>query len=512
MRRRQHTHVVFIIACLAACLAVLARPSSADVRLPHVFGDHMVVQRGTKIPVWGWADPGEEVAVQLGKRKAKTRADAEGKWIVRLGRIRKAGGPYEMTVTGRNTIRLTDVLVGEVWIASGQSNMQFSVRGAADPEKEIAAAQRPEMRLLQAPRVSAGQPASDIEVEWKRCSPETVADFSAVAYFFGRKLHEELNVPIGLINASWGGTRIEPWTPPVGFASVSELSDQVKKIEEENAKYRQAVAESLKPIENWIQKAQKALEGKAPIPPIPTFPRHGLDGSGAPTGLYNGMIHPFAPFGIRGAIWYQGEANRNDGLAYHEKMKALINGWRAVWGQGDFPFYYVQLAPFRYQEDPREVAKIWEAQLKTLSVANTGMAVTVDIGNVQNVHPKNKQDVGKRLALWALAKDYGRKGLVYSGPLYKSMTVEGRKVRIRFDHVGGGLTSRDGKPLTGFEVAERSRRFEKAEAMIDGKTLLVWSDRARSPIAVRFAWSIQAEPNLSNKEGLPAPAFRTDDW
>jgi sialate O-acetylesterase len=508
----QRSRIPIIIGLLAAWLVVFPPPSSADVRLPRVFGDHMVVQRGIEIPVWGWADPAEEVTVQLGKRKAKTRADAEGKWMARLGRIRKAGGPYEMTVTGKNAVRFTDVLVGEVWIASGQSNMQWSVRGAADPEKEIPAAQYPDVRLLQAPRVAAGQPTSDIEVEWKRCSPETIADFSAVAYFFGRKIHEDLKVPVGLIDASWGGTRIEPWTPPAGFASVPELSDQVKKIEGENAKYRQAVAESLKPIENWIQEAQKALAGNAPIPPIPAFPQHGLNGSGAPTGLYNGMVHPFAPFGIRGAIWYQGEANRNDGLAYHEKMKALINGWRAVWGQGDFPFYYVQLAPFRYQEDPRESAKIWEAQSKTLSVPNTGMAVTVDIGNVADIHPKNKQDVGKRLALWALAKDYGRKGLVYSGPLYKSMTVEGRKVRIRFDHVGGGLVSRDGKPLTWFEVAERNGRFEKAEASIDGKTVLVWSDKAPSPVAVRFAWNIQAEPNLSNKEGLPAPAFRTDDW
>ena len=292
-------------------------------------------------------------------------------------------------------------------------------------------------------------------------------------------MNKELNVPIGLINTSWGGTRIEPWTPIAGFESV----------------------ESLKAIADQA-KAQLAKPEGVPA------------NHGAPTHLYNGMVHAIVPFGIRGAIWYQGESNRGEGVAYEQKMHALINGWRSVWGQGDFPFLYVQLAPYKYVKppmvDPQNLLpQIWEAQTKVLGMKNTGMAVTTDITNLDDIHPKNKQDVGKRLALWALAKNYGKEGLVYSGPIYKSMKVDGNKIRLDFDHVGGGLKSRDGKPLSWFTIAGKEGDFVEAKADIDGNSIVVSSDKVAEPGAVRFGWDQLAEPNLMNAESLPASPFRT---
>jgi sialate O-acetylesterase len=375
-----------------------------------------------------------------------------------------------MTVVGSNTTTLKNILVGEVWVASGQSNMQWPVSKADNAKQEIAAADYPQIRLFDVPRVAAAQPSLDVDAQWRPCTPETVPGFSAVAYFFGRELHKELNVPVGLINTSWGGTRIEPWTPPEGFALVPALAD-------------------------FVERARNAQADR-----------------GSPAALYNGMVHPLVPFAIRGAIWYQGEANHAEGMVYCDKMKALIGGWRKVWAEGAFPFYYVQLAPFGYNTPPGALAGLWEAQLKTLSVPHTGMAVTVDIANIKDIHPRNKQDVGKRLALWALAHDYGRQGLVCSGPLYRSMAVEGNKVRLTFDHVGGGLASRDGKPLSWFTIAGEDKNFIDARAVIDGDTVVVHSDQVEKPAAVRFGWHKLAEPNLSNREGLPASPFRTDDW
>jgi sialate O-acetylesterase len=284
-------------------------------------------------------------------------------------------------------------------------------------------------------------------------------------------------VPIGLIGSNWGGTRIEPWTPPVGFQMVPALKD---------------IADNLS-----------------------QFPSKNPDGKvnhQSPLALYNGMIHPLLPYAVRGAIWYQGESNNGEGMLYHEKMKALIQGWRKVWNNESMPFYFVQLAPFRYGGDPTRLPGIWEAQTATLSVPHTGMAVTVDISNVADIHPRNKQDVGKRLALWALAKDYGKEGIVYSGPLYKSMKVEGNKIRLGFDHVGGGLVSRDGKPLSCFTIAGEDKNLVEAKAEIDGDAVVVSADAVAQPVAVRFGWHQEAEPNLSNKDGLPASPFRTDNW
>lgn len=319
------------------------------------------------------------------------------------------------------------------------------------------------------------------------------------------------------MKAAWGGTRIEPWTPPAGFAPIPKLRKIVEDVERLKRQYRQALPATLDAIDEWSAATRKALaRGDAGLPEMPSWPRHPLDSSTQPTGLYNGMIHPLVPLAIRGVIWYQGEANvyAGDGIIYRDKMQALISGWREAWGQGDFPFYYVQLAPFNYARDrdikPHQLPAIWEAQAAALSIPNTGMVVTTDIGDLQRIHPKKKKQVGKRLALWALAKTYGREDLVYFGPLYKSMTTEDGRIRIGFEHVGGGLASRDGKPLTWFEIAGADRRFVEAQARIVGDTVEVWSEQVARPVAVRFGWDMTAQPNLMNKEGLPAAPFRTD--
>lgn len=496
------------LALLIATLLPAATPASADVTLPSVFGSHMVMQRDVELPVWGWADPAETVVITLAGVSAATTADEKGNWMLRLPGM-EAGGPHEMTVRGNNLIRLEDILIGDVWICSGQSNMEWPVNRVNDAEREVAAADYPQIRLLHVPRRPSGQPGEDVDAAWRVCTPDTIGGFSAVAYFFGRELHDEVGVPIGLVNTSWGGTRIEPWTPAEGFAAVAETRPIVAQIREADERYREGVRKSLADMEAWIAGTRAALASGERITPIPLPDAHPLESRARPTGLYNGMVHPLVPYAIRGAIWYQGEANREDGLAYAAKMRALIAGWRAVWKQGDFPFYFVQLAPFRYGGDPLLLPVIWEAQTATLSVPNTGMAVVNDIANLRDIHPRNKQDVGRRLALWALAGTYHHDDVVPSGPLYKSMTVEGNRIRVRFNHTGSGLAWRDGQALTWFEIAGADGSYVKANAAIDRDTVMVWSDEVRKPVAVRFAWHQEAEPNLMNKEGLPAGPFRS---
>ena len=460
-------------------LAIVAwtAPASAAVKLPAVIGDNMVLQRGEAVPIWGWDDPGTQVTVTLGDSKVTGTADDQGKWCVRLPAM-TAGGPHTLTVAGTTSVTVANILVGDVWLCSGQSNMEWSVANSNNPQEEIAAANHPRIRHIKIPHVPADTPQQDVASSgWQVCSPQTVSGWTAVGYFFARHLQQELDVPVGLIGSNWGGTRIEPWTPPVGFQQVPALRDIADKLD--------------------------------------SFPTRNADGKinhQSPLALYNGMIAPLVPYGIRGALWYQGESNNGEGMLYFEKKKALIGGWRALWNKPDLPFYFVQLAPFRYGGEPKNLAGIWEAQTATLSLPHTGMAVTVDISNLTDIHPRNKQDVGKRLALWALAQLYGKTDLVYSGPLYKSMAVEGNKIRLAFDHVGSGLVARDGQPLNWFTIAGEDKEFVAAQAEIDGATVVVSADSVANPVAVRFGWTQEAEPNLSNKEGLPASPFRTDKW
>jgi sialate O-acetylesterase len=449
---------------------MLVATARADVTLPSFFGDNMVLQRDLPLPVWGWAQAGEKVSVSLDNNTVSTTALADGMWIVKLP-IMKAGGPYEMTVTGNNTVTFRNVLVGEVWICSGQSNMEMAVSKSAQGAEVAAQAANPRIRLLLIPRTSSHQPARDVTAKWKSCTPETAAGFSAAAYFFGREINKQLDVPVGLIESAWGGTAITPWTnPAVGHA----------------------------PPQGNLPTGKKPAKFKV-------------------GDLYNGMIHPLVPFGIRGAIWYQGEANTvaRDGRKYLPKMQDLIAGWRTAWGQGDFPFYYVQLPPYAYSARGKagtamDLPELRQAQLDALSIANTGMAVTTDIGG-GGLHPANKQDVGKRLALWALAKTYGRKDLTCSGPLYKSFKIETNKIRVSFDY-GKGMKARGGKNLNWFEIAGEDRTFYQAKAVVDGETIVVSSDSVARPVAVRFGANQMAVPNLVNEADLPASPFLTDTW
>jgi sialate O-acetylesterase len=495
---------------LAAYLLVAASPLPAEVCLPRIIDSNMVLQRDMPLPIWGWAAPGEEVTVSIAGQKATAKADDLGRWEVRLSPLQASAKPLEMTVAGRNKIALKNILVGEVWLCSGQSNMGLSVSQVTDAEKELAGADQPMIRLFESPKVPSPRPTSDVFGRWQTCTPETVKGFTAVGYFFGLNLLKRLDAPIGLINASWGGTRIEPWTPAEAFGEYPKLKDIAEQVAWQNEEQTKALAPLVPAIEAWAKAAGQAQAKGQPIPALPALPGSRLSTNNQPTTLYNGMVAGLVPFGIRGAIWYQGEANVREGMLYFEKMKALIGGWRKAWGQGEFPFYYVQLAPYRYGNQPYALPELWEAQVAALSIPRTGMAVTNDIGTVGDIHPKNKQDVGKRLALWALADTYGRMGVECSGPLYRSMSVEGSSIRISFDHVGSGLASRDGEPLSWFEIAGADGKFVEAQARIDGATVVVSSDEVPQPVAVRFAWSQVAQPNLMNKDGLPASAFRTD--
>lgn len=344
MKRKAHS-----LALLTMVLFMRPLPAAAEVRLPRVFSDHMVLQRDMAVPVWGWASPGAAVQVRLGKNLARTTADKDGRWMVKLDPM-PAGGPFEMIVKGPNSVRFTDVLAGDVWVCSGQSNMAWPVSRADRGSKEVAAANHPNVRLLTVPKKQSGRPESDADIKWSVCTPETAAGFSAVAYFFGRELHQKLNVPVGLVNTSWGGTAIEPWTPREGFLLVPSLASFTANIDAAEASYRKLVEQYLIDLEKWLPEAKQRAKGEGEIPAIPPWPDHPMPtGEGrAPASMYNAMVAPLVPYGIRGAIWYQGEANVGQGMAYHEKMKALIGGWRKVWGQGDFGFYYAQLAPFGY--------------------------------------------------------------------------------------------------------------------------------------------------------------------
>jgi sialate O-acetylesterase len=502
-------------ALSAAMVFVLAASTPADVTLPAIIGDHMVLQSGTPLTIWGWAEPGEEVSVSLAEMNAVATADPAGEWLLKLPPMAASAEPLIMTISGRNTIELTDVLVGEVWLGSGQSNMEWPVIAADDAPREIAAANDPQLRLFLVPKTPAATPAKNVEASWTVCTPDSVKSFSAVSYFFGRELREKLDVPVGMIASAWGGTRIEPWTPPAAFADSPDLENERKQLEAARAgyaHYKDELKRHLPKLRAWLEDAEKAVANGELPPDPPAFPPNPFGHPGAPTSLYNGMIHPLVPFALRGALWYQGEANRGQGLHYHDLMQALIRGWRTEWRQGNFPFLFVQLAPYRYDEHVTWLPEIWEAQTATLTTTNTGMAVTTDIGNVADIHPRNKREVGRRLALWALAKTYGHDDLVYSGPMYESMTVEGGRARVKFRHVGGGLTSRDERPLTWFSIAGEDKKFVPATATIEGDAVVVESPSVSAPVAVRFGWHQVAEPNLANQEGLPASPFRTDNW
>jgi sialate O-acetylesterase len=653
---------------LLAALSAATLPAAADVKLPAIFGDNMVLQQNMPIKVWGWAAADEKVSVKLAGKEQATQADKNGDWAVTFEPLKAGGDAIELTVTGNNTLTLKNILVGEVWICSGQSNMEFHLASVKNAQKEIEQSDYPQIREFSVEHIPCAIVARDLKGKWAVCGPKTSADFSAVGYFFARDLHKDLKVPVGMIHTSWGATSSEPWTSREGLKDVPWFQSVLKEYDaftrdmavantpEEAraaaeklpeawyAKYRQqdpgnkgfdlgyasadfddaAWKEMKLPdiIQNhvpkvngafWFRKAvdvPEKLAGKdllLNLGPVDDFdttyfngkfvgaigketpnaygvPRSykvagnlvkagrnviavrvfdwagngGINGrpdqamnlvdptqkdappvaqlrgawkykaelelpqmeflnppgtQGSPCGLYNGMIAPLTPFPIRGAIWYQGESNSGAAIKYRTVFPALIKDWRAKWNQPEMPFLFVQLANFMARSDqPTESswAELREAQMMTLALPKTGMAVTIDIGDAVDIHPKDKQDVGKRLELAALSQAYG-KDVIYSGPIYKSMKIEGDKVRLSFDHLGGGLVAKDGK-LVGFAIAGEDRKFVWADAVIDGDTVVVSSPQVASPTAVRYAWADNPACNLYNKAGLPASPFRTDDW
>ncbi len=470
---------------LAAVLVLCTTPCLAEVRLPKIIGSNMVLQRESEVNIWGWSEAGEEIRVDCDwlDTTASVNADANGNWQVCI-KTGEAGGPHSMTIAGKNRITLKQILFGEVWIGSGQSNMEMPLvkvsgayTGIEDSAREVAEADYPEIRLFQVGNFSSKEPLDDVQAgismygippsasTWQACTPETIPNFSSTAYFFARELHTELGVPIGIIDSSWGGTSAEAWTPASGLKTLGYTTE-------------------LEQAATLPQQADQKV----------------------PTRLYNGMIHPLRKFKIKGVLWYQGEGNAGRADKYHQLFSTMIGQWREVFDD-EFSFYFVQISPFNYQG--LNSAYLREAQLETTSLPKTGMAVTMDIGNLSDIHPKNKQEVGRRLALWALANDYGR-AVVYSGPIYQASTFGEGKARLKFDHVGSGLATRDEKTPSHFAIAGHDKVFHPATAVIDGEELVVSSSKVAEPIAVRYAFTSQAMPNLMNKAGLPASSFRTD--
>ncbi len=465
----------------------VARAQDADHPfLSPVFTDNMVLQRNIKDPVWGWTKPGETVKVTFNGKSVAAKADSTGKWMAKVGPL-PAGGPYTLTIAGSQTVDLKNILMGDVWICSGQSNMEMGIGNVFNAEQEVAAANNPEIRLFTVQKKISYKPETVCNGKWDVCTPETVRaggwnGFSAVGYFFGRSLYEKLHVPIGLIHTSWGGTIAEAWTSPEALKVLPDFVDRVNEV----------VARGQEP-------ATVANPGGNP---------------NISTVLYNGMISPLIPFGIKGAIWYQGESNAGRAFQYRSLLPTMIKDWRARFDVGEFPFYIVQLANFTaIKPEPGESdwAELREAQLLTAeTLPHTWLAVITDIGDDKDIHPKNKQDVGKRLALASLGRDYGVKG-EYSGPIYKSFEKVLGGIKLKFDHVGTGLTAKEGD-LKGFAIAGDDKKFVWADAKIVGNTIIVSASSVAKPVAVRYAWANNPVANLYNKEGLPASPFRTDDW
>jgi sialate O-acetylesterase len=492
----------------------------AEVKLPSLLSDGLVLQQGMKVNIWGTADPGERVTVTLKDQQVSGVADSDGQWKVKLGPL-NPGGPFTMTIAGQNTITLHDVLVGEVWVCSGQSNMEMPVGtnpqgwsgNVANYQDEMARADYPRLRLFTVQKAVAGKPQREVKGYWVAARPQTVGEFSAVGYFFGRELLKVLNVPIGMIHSSWGGTPAESWTSHGTLESDPEFTSILDSGAKLLSPYPKVFQDFEQRLGQWRQDSDKAESDGAPVPKAPTVPDDPRRNPWRPASLFNAMIVPLTPYAIRGAIWYQGESNADRPAQYRKLFPAMIRDWRRVWEEGDFPFLFVQLANWGISQPRSNWPELREAQLMTLSLPKTGMAVTIDIGDGSDIHPKNKQEVGYRLALAAQAVAYGQ-DVIYSGPLYESMAVEGDKIRLRFKYVYGGLVAKNSPTarLSGFEMAGEDHKFVAAEAKIDGDTVVVASERVPHPVAVRYAWVMNPGCNLYNRAGLPASPFRTDNW
>lgn len=455
------------------CLLLLSISLSAQLRLPAILGDHMVLQQNSTAKIWGWCDVGEKIKLKTGwdTTTYEVTGTPDANWSIGI-KTPGAGGPYKISIQGNTTIVIDDVLIGEVWLCSGQSNMEMSASwsGLKKFDADVAAANNKNIRFFQIPHTTAAFPQNDVEAKWVVCNPEDMRRFSLAGYFFGKQLNEELGYPVGLINSSWGGTPAEVWTPQDAIeanATISKAASQLKKV--------------------------------------PWGPIH----AGY---AYNAMIYPLINFPIAGSIWYQGEANVSAAATYNTLFAAMIQSWRKDWNK-EFPFYYVQIAPYSgYGADNENSALLREAQTKTLSVPNTGMVITSDlVDNIKDIHPQMKKEVGLRLANYALAQTYGKKDRAYKSPTYQNMKVEKGKIRLFFNDADKGLVTKDGGP-TEFYIAGEDKIFVPATAKIEGNTVLVWNKSIKNPVAVRFGFTNAAMPNLFSKEGLPVNSFRTDDW
>lgn len=499
---------------LGLCLAIATR---ADVTVASLFQDHAVLQRDQPVPVWGWAEPGEKVTVEFRGQSVAATADAKGNWQVKLSSLAASAEPATLVVRGKNTLTFSDVLIGEVWLASGQSNMEWRVEQANAAAAEIAAAKHPLIRQFDVPNLVAEAPKTTTAGSWIVCSPETAGKFSAVAYYFARDLQKAANVPVGIINSSWGGTPVESWMSASTLGSQPAFRAPLDRWQKTIAEYPQKKAEYDAALPAWEKEDAAALARGKPAqaafrkanakPRAPRGPGHHW----TPAGLYNGMIAPLVPYALSGAIWYQAESNAEYPAEYAALFSAMIQQWRAEWGR-EFPFYFVQIANFNgtpADRAPDQWAWLRDAQEKALALPATGMAVTIDIGTPENIHPKNKQDVGRRLALIARHQLLGEKR-EFSGPRFVRSEVVGTSLRLIFTHATG-LNSGKQAPAE-FFVAGKDRVFYPAEARIDGETVIVTSAAVSKPVAVRYAWSNAPTANLRNSAGLPAAPFRSDDW
>lgn len=492
---------------LALSLASILSPQAqAAVKLPALFSDHAILQRGMPLPVWGTADPNEDVTVTLADQTQTTKAGADGKWKVVLKPLKEAES-LTLTVKGTNTLTVNDVAVGEVWVNSGQSNMAFMLRNDANAEATAAASTDPQLRFFAVGTNASDTPLDTVPGKWVSANPTSSPNFSAVGYYFARELRKSLKVPVGMLSTSVGGTPAEAWTSHESLASNPEL----KSIFEAQAAAIQTWPKAVenyqknepKLIEAWQARAEKAKAANQPIPRKPVSPEDPTKNKRRPSCLYNAMIAPLQPYAIRGAIWYQGEANSQRGKQYRTLFPTMIADWRKAWGEGEFPFFFVQIAPHQNQ-----TPELREAQLLTSqNVPHTGMAVITDYGEATNIHPKHKEPVGTRLSLAARALTYGEK-IEYSGPTFDSLKIDGGKAVLKFQHAAG-LTAKDGE-LKGFTIAGDDKNFVPAKAEIKGDTVTVSAEQVTKPVAVRYGWANIPDVNLYNEAGLPASPFRTD--
>lgn len=503
--------------CIVLAAAVELR---ADVKLPALISDGMVLQQGVKANLYGAADPGERVTASFNNQQASAVADSSGQWSLKLGPL-TAGGPFPLTITGKNTITLHNILVGEVWVCSGQSNMAMTVgptmppyfTGVVNFQEELHSANYPMLRLFTVKKTVASKPQRDVNGFWTSARPDSVNEFSAVGYFFGRDLLQALNVPVGIICASQGSTTAEVWTSREALQSDLEFKPILDGDASLLAPYPKVFNDFEQQFAQWKQTSELAEREGRPIPPSPVIPNDPRQNINRPSSFFNGMIAPLTSYSIKGVIWYQGESNTDRPMQYRKLFPTLIRDWRRAWGEGDFPFLYVQLASWGIQYFQLKFPELREAQAMALTLPYTAMAVTTDIGDGTDGHPKNKQDIGHRLALAARAIAYGQ-DVLFLGPTYDSMTIEGNTVHVRFRNANGGMVAKNWPPgfRSGFEIAGEDRKFVEAESRIDGETIHVRSDLVKHPVAVRFNWKDNPWYHLYNHSGLPAPPFRTDDW